>query len=156
MSAWRVPMGGYDRRLVQAITAIRRKEIKKDLVVPPTARNVGSVRQGGKAAVIERQRFVRECVLRGLSGALPLTFHCFDSLEDLQSRDDAASFELVILSWTRSDDIGRSENLQVLNRIRAELPGTSVMVLASGTDSDLARAAIVGGAQAFIPMNTGL
>ena len=148
-------MGDYELRPPHTLSALQEpvRDIGGIDVEPHLMQS--SEAEGGRVAVLESQRFFRECILRGMASALPLSFYGFSSLRALEAHEHSSSFRLVILCWTVSERTARDEYLGALRRLRNALPGAVVVVLASGQDSEMGRIAMADGARGYVPMSIG-
>jgi DNA-binding NarL/FixJ family response regulator len=149
-------LGGYDLREAQTSSALQARVDDSAGGFETEERSIkASEVENGRVAILESQRFFRECILRGMSSALPLSFQGFSSLRALEAHEHSSSFRLVILCWTGSERPAREENLAALRRLRNALPGGVVIVLASGQDAEMGRLAIADGARGYVPMSMG-
>jgi DNA-binding NarL/FixJ family response regulator len=109
----------------------------------------------GPIFIIEPRTFLRECIRRGMQATLPCAFRTLPSVDELQRDPQALLARLIVLSCSASDELKRSNERANLERLRALLPQTPIVVLASRQDVDLVHVAFDAGAKGYIPMSMG-
>jgi DNA-binding NarL/FixJ family response regulator len=101
-------------------------------------------------ALIEGRTFMRDCIHRGLRGALPLSIRTFASLSDLRNHfDDSIALFFLSLSDSNKDECASA--IKALLSLDSNIP---IVVLSTGNDRDLIRAAVHLGAKGYIPYTT--
>ena len=101
-------------------------------------------------ALVEGRTFMRECMHRGMEGALSLPLIAFSTLSELESKL-SKSVALVFLSLPDGEPAKCENALKVLADLEPSIP---VVVFSTANDSALAKTAISLGAKGYIPITS--
>ncbi|MFY9970270.1 MAG: response regulator transcription factor [Roseiarcus sp.] len=113
---------------------------------------IGSPTADEFIAVIESRTFIGECIRRSMLPAFPLQIETFSDAVELQ-RKCRKQPRLILLSEIEDTN---DEGANVFKSLSQIAPGTPVVVLATTSGPERAKAAISHGAQGYIPITLGL
>jgi DNA-binding NarL/FixJ family response regulator len=112
-----------------------------------------AVTAGPFVALVEDRRFLRECIIRSMHSAFSVPIQPYSTLSELARQHQDAEAGLVILSLI---DATREAWAHALKELSEDHSHLQVVILASTSSTELARAAIRHGAKGYIPVTTAL
>ena len=146
----------------EALTAIDRSGSRRQVldVTNPFSDQieVGALPEGAAGlsrkyiALIESRSFLGECIRRSMQTALPRPVIAYSTVSELERQLDRSSLELILLCLPEEGLGSTSLALKALSDLA---PGVPIVVLASNSDANVARAAISDGAKGYVPATMG-
>ena len=121
-------------------------------IVEHRAYQADSAKADPVVAVVESSPFLRECIRRSMQSALSVPVVTYSTLSELGTQQHDASTQLVVLSLIEASSEACANALKDLSEFGS---GRPIIVLASTSDADLARAVIHSGAKGYIPVTMG-
>jgi DNA-binding NarL/FixJ family response regulator len=104
--------------------------------------------EAGVLAIIDRHKFLQECIQRSVQSALSMRVETYSSLLEFGNKLPLSSIRLIIASLSDVSVQAATNTVQALADIAGGVP---IVVLSDG-DQELARAIIGRGARGFIPV----